>query len=486
MEIDNLTIIFFFYGLSFFTMGVSILQEVGRSSDGRLRRALRFLAVFGILHGLHEWMEMFLQMGVIPSLDVQPQSWLNLRLILLAVSFVCLGVFGVLLPFVNEGYRRLALLIPLTLVGIWAFGVLTLEGVFSVDNGYWAAVEVWTRYILAVPSSLLACWGLVFQQREFRRRGMASFGRDSLWAAIAFGWYGLVGQTFVSSSPLWPSNVVNSDLFLELFGFPVQILRAAAALVSAIFVIRFLHAFQFETQKKIDELQAARLQEAERREALRGELLRRVVAAQESERQRIARELHDETGQELTAIGLGLRAVAGNIHQDVDKASSNVRQIQRMVDHSLDNLQRIIGDLRPSHLDDLGLAAALRWYASAVQKRSSLDVDVELSGQSIDLGAEIKTAVFRIAQEALTNVVRHSQATAATLRLMFDAEGVTLEVQDNGCGFDTLRVGSAARPSWGLLGMEERAALIGGSLKIDSAPGHGTVVRLFIPSTGKD
>jgi signal transduction histidine kinase len=442
---------------------------------------LIFLAIFGLVHGFHEWMEMFLSIGAIPSLDVQPSSWLHIRLIVLAVSFISLGTFGVLLPFVNESYRRLALLIPLTLMGIWAFGILVFQGIYTADQGYWQVVDVWTRYVLAIPSSLLACWGLIYQQREFRRRGMARFGRDSLWAAVAFGWYGLIGQVFVNSSPLPPSDVINAGLFLRLFGFPVQVMRMMAALASAIFVNRFLRSFQVENQREIENLQSARLEESLRREAQRGELLRRVVAAQEAERQRISRELHDETGQALTAIGLGVRAVSTNIHSDPEKATSNLRQIQRMVDRSIDDLQRIIGDLRPSHLDDLGLAAALRWYANEVQKRTSLDISVDLVGESADTSAEAKTAIFRIAQEALTNVVRHSQATAARLRLMFDAETVTLKVEDNGCGFDADNLGSKGRPAWGLLGMEERASLLGGNLKIESKPGSGTRVTVIIP-----
>jgi signal transduction histidine kinase len=486
MHISQMTLVFFLYGLSFFTMGIIILQEVGRCSDVRLRRALRFLAIFGLLHGFHEWMEMFLAIGAIPSLDVQPSSWLHLRLIILALSFLALATFGVLLPFVNSAYRRLALLIPLSLLAIWAFGILVFQGIYQPDTGYWEVVDVWTRYVLAIPAALLACWGLIYQQREFRRRGMASFGRDSLWAAIAFAWYGLIGQVFVNPSPLPPSNVINTGTFLNTFGFPVQIMRAVAALVAAIFVARFLRSFQVETQKEIQDLQGARLEEAQRREALRGELLRRVVAAQEAERQRIARELHDETGQALTAIGLGVRSVATNIHQDSEKAAANIRQIQRMVDRSLDDLQRIIGDLRPSHLDDLGLAAALRWYANEVQKRASLEITFELSGESPETPSEVKTAIFRIAQEALTNVIRHSGAQSATVRLMFDAETVTLEVQDNGHGFDTKKIGSASRPAWGLLGMEERANLLGGSLKIDSEPGKGTTVNVIIPYIMKE
>jgi len=240
---------------------------------------------------------------------------------------------------------------------------------------------------------------------------MFQFGRDSLWAAIAFFWYGLIGQIFARASLLPPSDVINQGLFLELFGFPVQLLRASAAIVASFFVIRFLRAFEVETKRQIVDLQAAQLEEAQRREALRRDILRRIVGAQEAERQRIARELHDETGQALTAIGLGLRGVATTLRQDVDKAAHNLRQLEGPVTHSLDELQRLIADLRPSHLDDLGLAATLRWFVTELQNRSELDIDLVFLGDKHSLPMEVKTALFRIIQEALTNVHKHAFAS---------------------------------------------------------------------------
>jgi signal transduction histidine kinase len=183
---------------------------------------------------------------------------------------------------------------------------------------------------------------------------------------VAFAWYGLVGQLFAEASQLPPSTLLNEAVFLRVFGFPVQIVRALAASAASIFIIRFLRAFEVENQRHIASLQAARLQEAERREAQRGELLRRVVAAQEAERQRVARELHDATGQSLTALGLGLRGIATTLQGEAPAppaAAVKLRQLETLVTSSLDELRGLIADLRPSHLDDLGLAAALRWYA---------------------------------------------------------------------------------------------------------------------------
>ena len=473
--------VYFIYGLSFFCMGLAILLERGRGADARLRHALRPLAGFGLVHGVHEWLEMFQGVQILPGQAANQLAWEALRLALLAFSFLSLAAFGSSLLSPTEQFQRLSLTVPLVQVTAWGLGLFIMRGYFSLDNGLWEVAHVWTRYVLAIPAALLASAGLVAQQRAFRQAGLVGFGRDSLWAAVAFAWYGLVGQTFVQPSPLPPSNVFNAALFLRLFGFPIQWVRAAAALVAAIFVIRFLRAFEVETQRRIAELQAARLEEAERREALRGELLRRVVAAQEAERQRIARELHDATGQALTALGLGLRGAANTLRQNVDQAAQQLRHLENLTASTLDELRHLIADLRPSHLDDLGLGAAIRWYGKELQTRAGLEVSVEVAGDQQALTPVVNIALFRVTQEALTNVVKHSGAQKAWVRLHYGEREVHLQVEDHGCGFDAAKPPAPNRSPWGLLGMQERAALLGGSFTVRSAPGRGACVEVVIP-----
>jgi signal transduction histidine kinase len=482
MSRSTFAIIYFFYGLAFFSMGFIVLLERGRGSDKRLRHSLRPLAAFGLIHGAHEWLELFQIMGMLPGYGQIDFGWEAVRLILLAFSFLSLTAFGASLLSPNERIRRISLLLPLIQAGIWVFGLLIMRGHYTIESGLLDLIDVWSRYVLGIPAALVACAGLIAQQRAFRQVGMVQFGRDSLWAAVAFAWYGLAGQIFTRASPLPPSATINQALFLELFGFPVQLMRAVAAGVAALFVIRFLRSFEVETQRQISELQAARLEDAERREALRGELLRRVVAAQEAERQRIARELHDETGQALTATGLGLRGVATLLQRDAARAANNLRELEKLVAHSLDELQHLIADLRPSHLDDLGLPATLRWWVGELEKRGAMSVKVEVVGDERELAHTVRLALFRVTQEAVTNIIKHAGATIAMIMLCYESDAVVLRVQDNGCGFDvSMQATSRERPSWGLLGMKERATLLGGQFSITSRPGTGTSVTVAIP-----
>lgn len=476
--------IFFIYGLAFFSMGLAILLELSRATDERLRRALRPLAAFGLIHGSHEWFEMFIGLDLLPFQAGILPIWEALRVGVLAFSFLSLAAFGSLLFATDERRLRVSYLVPLLMVLVWGSGLLVINYGFEMQDLICCVADVWTRYALGIPAGIIACAGLISQQRQFRLAGMARFGRDSLWAAAAFAWYGIIGQLFTSPSPLPPSTVINNDLFTSVFGFPVQLLRAVAAAVTAIFVIRFLRSFEMETRQQIAELQTERLRDAERRQELRGELLRRVVAAQEAERRRIARELHDETGQALTALAMGLRGVASALPIENGKAVENLHHLEQMSSQALDELQRLIEGLRPSHLDDLGLPAALRWYAGEIEDRGLIETHIELQGEEREITSEAKTVLFRVAQEALTNVVKHASASQAILTLEYQEEGVRLQVRDDGIGFE-LHAMDDTRPRWGLLGIQERVSLLGGTFNIYSKPDVGTTVNVTIPYRGE-
>jgi signal transduction histidine kinase len=481
LPLSPVTIIYFFYGLAFFSMGLLVMIEGGRASDLRLRRALRPLAAFGLVHAVHEWLDMYI--GIATQLGQTIPGYVQgVQMAILTFSFLSLAAFGSYLVTTKPDTWRLMLLVPLGLETVWAFGIFLLRSNFPIAE-LWNVADVWTRYSLAIPAATLASVGLVVQQREFRKSGMISFGRDSLWAAVAFAWYGIVGQMFTQATPLFPSSIINQELFLSAFGFPVQLFRAGMAIVASIFIIRFLRSIQVEFDRKLASLQDARVKEAEQREALRGELFKRVVAAQESERQRIARELHDETGQALTAIGMGLRGLSTSLKTKtaLEKAQEILRHLEGLTTHSLSELQRLIADLRPSHLDDLGLPAALRWYANVIHERSGLNTHVDIRGQEKPVSPAAKTALFRIVQEALTNVVKHAVAENANIYLNFEPDGVGIKIIDDGQGFEPRSNRPGQRISWGLKNMEERASLLGGKLTVRSHPGAGTSVEAYIP-----
>ncbi len=692
--IDNIVVVFFLYGLGFFSMGLAVWLELGRSSEFRRTRALLFLAGFGLLHGIHEWVEVYTHL---PGVDIttNPVGHLLLevfRVGLLSLSFLLLAIFGLRVIFADgvseDRGRRATIKWTGILVGIWlVLVVITLWTHRPCGDNCVTAVDVLSRYTLAIPAAFLAAWAMVLQHRSFKARGMTVCARDLLWAALVLLIYGAVGQVFTKPSFLWPSTVLNSELFQQTFGIPVQLFRAVLAGTMAVFVIRALRAFEIEREQKLTAANEAKLaaqqealatqqrahaemeklnrelqtavqdltmlfdlsrslaatldrdtllqealanifksipriqggiiflrekagqplqqaavagyeptngsgtavtetirkarevaeqvvaadqsfcwtgesflpvkqciclaqpdsqnctghsipertigvplviqdqvngclilnveaganclttrdhdlirtvasqlsmaianatlyQEVQAREELRGELLRQIVSAQEGERQRIARELHDGTGQILTALSLGLAAASASVQRDPALAARQLNELKTMSTQVIKELHDLVMGLRPSILDDLGLVPALRGQVQKFEERTRIVTRFEVNGRIRRIQPEIETTIFRIAQESLTNVVKHADARHVTVQLTYDETTIQLMVQDDGSGFDqdtALQADSAYR--WGLLGMQERVSLAGGDWKIDSQPGAGTTIQVSIPIT---
>lgn len=502
----NLVVIYFFYGLAFFSMGLAIWLASSRfrSSEFRLAGALLFLAAFGIVHGLQEWFDMF------RLLDAQGGTYIPGWLLLhevhlthLVLSFLLLVFFGIKLLFANrragDNGDRFALLGAGAFLLLWMVSTGLTWLVYRPERLVMInAADVLARYTLGITGSVIAAWAIWLEQRNFRERGMARFGRMLLGAAVALLLYGVIGQVFVQPGFVFPSNVLNSQLFLNVFGFPIQLLRAILAVLMAFFIIRALNAFEIENRQRLAD--AVEQRAAAQQEALRVQqqarieteqlnrqlqsLLHRVVSAQEAERQRIARELHDGTGQTLTALGLGLAAAADRLDSDPAAVRRQLADMKQMNAQVLQEVHNVISDLRPSILDNLGLVPALRGHISAFESRTGIQAQLIVHGKTTRLKPEVETTVFRIVQESLTNVMRHAAARSVLVEITFNEAGIKLAIEDDGQGFDVARAlaGEDGRAAWGLLGIHERASLVGGTAELLSTPGQGTMVRVLIPN----
>jgi len=236
--------------------------------------------------------------------------------------------------------------------------------------------------------------------------------------------------------------------------------------------------------RAVAEENAALNEELKRRDAARTELMGQVIGAQEDERRRIARELHDETSQALTVLVMGMETAASPAARD--SIEERLAALKHLAVQTLDGVHRLIYDLRPSVLDDLGLVPGLRWCAEGRLEPLGVRVSVMVTGQERRLRPEVETAVFRIGQEAISNIARHSGAANAFVNVVFEDDAVVLDVEDDGQGFDADAIDAVGEGhrGWGLLGMRERAALLGGSASIESEPGAGTHVRARVPLPG--
>jgi signal transduction histidine kinase len=682
--VRNIVTVFFFYGLAFFVLGIALALAARQTSEFRFALAIRPLAAFGILHGIHEWVEMFQKMAALSSGYTPSLADEIGRLAILTLSFMMLLAFGVALlsPRKTSRWRKYGALLAMGTLWLLASTMVILVLQPSPDGAV-ALADVLARYSLGIPGALVGTWALMAQQRTFREHDMPQFGRDLVWCAAALFLYGVIGQVFVRQTVLFPSNVVNSALFLQWFGIPVQLFRAIMAATLTYFMVRALRAFELENQRRLEAANQARLQaqavaleaerqisqemerlneelrltmrelsllldlsnelatglslrdrlhsvlqkiveslefpeagliiltgretddslevmgaagfpvakgesqtryklacelgercvaermamcrhedgqiiefpmeealdrqqcrryqsptlmislplaarqqvigslvlaqpesrgrtlaadelklmvgiaqqlglsienarlyqEAQKREKMLAELLNQAVGAQEAERKRIARELHDATGQSLTAINLGLRGIENMLSRKSPAMAQQISELRSYGTSALGELRQIIADLRPSQLDDLGLVAAVEWYVQEFEKRYEIEADFEIEGKPVRLPSEYETVLFRITQEALTNIAKHAQATRAEIRLQTSSSQISVSIRDNGRGFDPQDVlrEDGLHIGWGLRGIAERTLLLGGQYRIDSTPGQGTHIQVSIP-----
>ena len=213
-------------------------------------------------------------------------------------------------------------------------------------------------------------------------------------------------------------------------------------------------------------------------------LTSQLTEVQERERRQLARELHDEMGQALTAIHMNLAAITKALPAEASPAlRERLTEAGQLTDQTLEQIRELSLDLRPPMLDDLGLLPTLRWYIKRYSTRMNIRAELGVLGLEKRLPSAIETALYRVLQEALTNVARHAQATTVQIQLRYNPFTVMAQIEDNGCGFvvDSALAPESGGKGMGLLGMRERVTLLGGTFHIESMTGKGTQLWLEIP-----
>jgi signal transduction histidine kinase len=316
------------------------------------------------------------------------------------------------------------------------------------------------------------------------RAGMARVGmsQEGVQRTVS----ALTSQMLITTGLVSAVGIVAAALLTWIVSRPImQLKRAAQAVGHGDFSQRvrpwagdeigeLAEAFNVMTA----ELAQADLERAER-DRLRTQLLERVITVQEEERQRIARELHDETGQALTSLMVRLRMM----HQlcPTPELKSQVEDLRKLAARTLENIHALALNLRPSVLDDLGLSAALERYANDCRHRYTIDIDLAVYGvEEKRLPTAVETALYRIVQEGLTNIARHAQAKTASILIERHNGRVRAIIEDDGIGFDHDSANTKSQ-RLGLYGMRERTELLNGKFTIESEPGKGTSIYVEVP-----
>lgn len=224
-------------------------------------------------------------------------------------------------------------------------------------------------------------------------------------------------------------------------------------------------------------------EELHRKETLRGQLLGKLITAQEEERKRIARDLHDQLGQALSAMTMGMEGAERALSPSQDGLRERLLHAKALAIHALEQTHALILDLRPVALEDLGLFPAMRSYAEQHLVPRGVDVQATVRGTPHRLAPEVEIALFRIVQEAINNIANHAQARHVRIELEFCEASIRVLVEDDGCGFDRAGVLMGTDAGLGLLGMQERVTLADGAFHLTSAPGCGTLIEIMLPIT---
>ncbi|MBC7905080.1 MAG: PAS domain S-box protein [Gemmatimonadaceae bacterium] len=209
------------------------------------------------------------------------------------------------------------------------------------------------------------------------------------------------------------------------------------------------------------------------------QLASHMEEVREEERIHIAREIHDELGQQLTGIKMDVSWISKKLVSEDESTRQKIKNVMELLDGAVKTVRKISSELRPSLLDDLGLGAAMEWHGEEFGRRSGLNIEFVAPISHPDLPSNVATGIFRIYQESLTNVARHANATHVFATLQFEEEQLSLTVRDNGQGFDASKIGE--KKTLGLLGIKERALMMDGEYEISSIPGKGTTVSIVVP-----
>lgn len=312
--------------------------------------------------------------------------------------------------------------------------------------------------VLAVPQRL--------------RRNLVLYGSLALVLAAAVAWV----HSWHTMRPVKRLTAASREIAAGVLDQPIRIDRNDEIGVLA-------RSFETMRQERLKWEQEMERRVKERTEQVHT-LFGRVISAQEEERKRLARELHDQVTQDLAASLIALQRLSrmSNKLQEPDRAA--LEQAQQNLTGSLKEIRRMISDLRPSALDDLGLEAAVHGFAESRTEGTGIRLHFESTGTMPDMDQPGQTGFFRIVQEAINNTVRHAAAKDLHIRLEFSDEGASATVEDDGRGFDEASVLHGHDPAGrlGILGMQERAALFNGTVDVESQPGKGTRVTVWIPT----
>ena len=448
--VANRIFVLFVYGLIFFVMGLAIFLQARHHSRLRLARDLRWLAVFGILHGLNEWGYIFIPIQAATDPNVDISQLRTVQLVLLIGSFMALFWFGAVT--LEEKWPWLPRLVLAVCAGylVW----VCIAGLQGMADWHLNA-RVIARYALALPGALLAAYGLRYQAVTY----VAPLKVPHIYRMLQVSGavlvaYALVAGVVVSPAPFFPASVINRAWLEETTGIQVEVLRSLVGLALTIAIIRALELFDIEVDRLIEHMEAERIQAAER--------------------ERIGQEIHDGAIQGVYSASLILESAQPLLPAD-SGAARRVQQARSVLSAVNTDLRSYMVSLRTQSSAE-PLVPSLHHLIHDPRFAGLLAIELSVDEEPSLTPVQV-VQIVAIVQESLSNILRHARAHRVWIRIARSMETVTLTIEDDGRGF----VADDETAGYGLRSMRDRARLIGGALDVISTPGSGTKVRLRLP-----
>lgn len=452
----NITIVYFFYGLSFFSLGLVIALRSRQHSRLELGRSLGWVAAFGFAHGFHEWGDIF-----IPIQNAYMHASLilflrSLQVFLLALSFAFLFQFGAEM---NRTKWPKIMSLPLILITAWTLWFFIVPGSKNYEDlSIWLLdASIWARYLIGFPAGIVAALGLKYQAEKIfeQLKNQRIFNTFRVAGVMLVG-YAILSGLLVSSAQYFPANILNTDLLSDWSGIPVPVFRSIISILLSISIIRALDIFDLEITDILNKYE--------------------IESILTREKENIGRQLHDQTIQTIYVAGL----LVDSVKRGSQIVAADEKKLDRALgsmDDAIASLRKSIGELQPKDHDETILKLIRsRLDDSNFSSLFTLNLDIQID-ENEKFGPNRSHHLIEILGESLANIARHAHAKTVSLKVFKEEKNIVFIITDDGLGFSI----DSSPPGFGLRNMRDRARLMGGNLYIETAPNQGTEIWCTVP-----
>lgn len=451
--------LYLIYGFTFINMGIfSIREKDIEVSNIPLIKSLKYLGYFGISHGISEWITMIIILNLYNDLHIY---LFIVKQILKAISFMYLMIFGISLIPMKDKYKNIDKKIPIIIFTLWlslfVFFIRRYGLDYHILNPRYNTISL--RYFMAFPGGLVSSIALYLHSKLIEQRKLNKIAKRYKSLSYIFLIYSILDGLIVTEMNFFPANIINNKVFLERFGFPVQILKVLVGIIIIFLLMKVIDTFGWQQREKLNRLQKQRVSYEERR--------------------KLGLEIHDSIIQSLYAAGLKVEfLIKSNLEERMIKI---LQEIKMDLNNTIDNTREFISSTSLDLIELEDLKDNIQQLIKRTSESKNIKIDLKYEISSLNLGQlspKKSTQIYYIIQEAVTNIIKHSKATNAEIFIEGKYDFLYIKVIDNGVGIseDNLKL----KDQFGISSMKERTDRVGGLFNMENIS-QGTKIEVIVP-----